>query len=149
MADEPLNGLRFAADLARVREDLEHAAQPHQPLEHQSAAAAGFLTVITELTDGTEPTTAVARALAVYIDIDGRQNEHQAAAEKQRLQDEQDLEAEEAITRKVECPYCGAAPGAKCRGTGASGGLRKKSHADRHRLARGLTDSPSTGPQQP
>lgn len=55
MTDEPFNALRFAADLASVRADLEHAAQPYQPIEHQDAAAAGFLTVIRELTAGTDP----------------------------------------------------------------------------------------------
>ncbi|WP_228916864.1 hypothetical protein [Streptomyces sp. DH20] len=141
MTDASFNALRFAADLARVRADLEHAAQPYQPIEHQSAAAAGFLTVIRELTAGTEPTAAVARAIDVYIGIETRQKEHEEATDARRRQDEQELEAEEEITRKVECPFCGAAAGMRCRGTGASGGLRKKSHADRYRLARGLNDA--------
>jgi hypothetical protein len=139
MTDEPLNALRFAADLARVRADLEHAAQPYQPIENQNAAAAGFLVVIRELTGGTDPTTAVARAVNAYLDVETRQKEHHEATEARRRQEEKDLEAEEEITRKVECPFCGVAAGLKCRGTGASGGLKKKSHADRYRLARGLT----------
>lgn len=73
MTDEPFNSLRFAADLASVRADLEHAAQPYQPIEHQDAAAAGFLTVIRELTAGTDPTTAVARAMDAYTGIRTRQ----------------------------------------------------------------------------
>ncbi|MET9815312.1 hypothetical protein [Streptomyces sp. NPDC006355] len=141
MTDEPINALRFADDLARVRADLEHAAQPYQPIEHQDAAAAGFLTVIRELTAGTDPTTAVARALDAYTGVRTRQKEHEEATEARRRQEEQDLEAEEEITRKVECPFCGAAAGMRCRGTGASGGLKKKSHADRYRLARGLNDA--------
>ncbi|MEU0459192.1 hypothetical protein ABZ322_41010 [Streptomyces sp. NPDC006129] len=141
MTDEPFNALRFADNLAWVRAELEHAAQPYQPIEHQDAAAAGFLTVIRELTAGTDPTAAVARALEAYTGVRTRQKEHEEATEARRRQDEQDLEAEEAITRKVECPFCGAAAGMKCRGTGASGGLKKKSHADRYRLARGLNDA--------
>ena len=139
MTDEPFNALRFAADLARVRASLEHAAQPYQPIENQNAAAAGFLIVIRELTGGTDPTTAVARAVNAYMDVENRQKEHHEATEARRRQEENDLEAEEEITRKVECPYCGVAPGLRCRGTGASGGRKKKSHADRYRLARGLT----------
>jgi transcription elongation factor Elf1 len=141
MTDEPLNALRFAADLARVRADLEHAAQPYQPIEHQDAAAAGFLTVIQELTAGTDSTTAVARALDAYTAVRTRQKEHEEATDARRRQEEQDLKAEEEITRKVECPFCGSAAGMRCRGTGASGGLKKKSHSDRYRLARGLNDA--------
>lgn len=140
MTDEPFNALRFHADLRRVEAALEHAALPY-PIEHQSAAAAGFLTVIRELTAGTESTAAVARALDVYIDIDTRQKEHQEATEDRRRHEEKELEAEEEITRKVECPTCGVAASLKCRGMGASGGLKKKSHAARYRLARGLNDT--------
>ena len=107
MTDEPFNALRFAADLARVRASLEHAAQPYQPIENQHAAAAGFLIVIRELTGGTDPTTAVARAVNAYMDVENRQKEHHEATEARRRQEENDLEAEEEITRKVECPYCG------------------------------------------
>lgn len=138
MTDEPVNALRFAAQLARVQADLEHAAQPYQPIEHQSAAAAGFLIVIRELTNGTDPTTAVARALDVYSNIDTRQRAHLEATEARRREDEKELEAEEEITRKVHCPTCGSEAGLKCRGTGASGGLKKKSHVARFRLARSL-----------
>jgi hypothetical protein len=141
MTDEPFNALRFAADLASVRADLEHAAQPYQPIEHQDAAAAGFLTVIRELTAGTNPTTAVARAMDAYTGIRTRQKEHAEATEARRRQEEKDLEAEEETTRKSECPTCGVTAGLKCRGTGASGGLKKKSHAARYRLARGLDDA--------
>lgn len=145
MTDEPFNSLRFAADLASVRADPEHAAQPYQPIEHQDAAAAGFLTVIRELTAGTDPTTAVARAMDAYTGIRTRQKEHEEATEERRRQEEKDLEAEEEITRKVECPTCGMAIGLKCRGTGASGGLKKKSHVARYRLARGLDDTTGQG----
>lgn len=148
MTDAPVDALRFAAQLARVQADLEHAAQPYQPLENQSAAAAGFLTVIRELTNGTDPTTAVARALNVYSDLDTRQKAHLDAVEARRLEDEKELEAEEEITRKVVCPTCGSEAGLKCRGTGASGGLKKKSHRDRYRLARGLQDTQQEHPRQ-
>lgn len=141
MTDESFNVLRFHADLSRMQTELEDASNPYLPIEHQDASAAGFLTVIRELTTGTEATAAVARAMDVYNDISKRQKEHEEAAENRRRRDEQDLEAEEQVTRKVECPFCGVAPGLKCRGTGASGGLKKKSHADRYRLARSLTDT--------
>jgi len=146
MTDESFNALRFAAELASVRADLEHAAQEYQPIEHQDAAAAGFLTVIQELTAGTEPTTAVARAVAAYTNVKTRQQEQEKATDARRRQEEEELAAEEEITRKAECPTCGSAAGLKCRGTGASGGLKKKSHAARFRLARGLNDAP--GPAQ-
>ncbi|MFD4343428.1 hypothetical protein ACFWQ6_00850 [Streptomyces coelicoflavus] len=144
MTEPSTNGLQFAHDLARLREHLEHAGNEYLPIEHQSAAAAGFLKVINELTAGTDPTAAVARAMASYFRVDEAQRAHTAAVEARRQREEQDLEAEEETTRKVECPDCGATAGLRCKGTGASGGLKKKSHRARFRLARQLTDQKGT-----
>jgi len=145
MTDAPVNPLRFAADLAYLKEDLAHAAQSYQPIEHQDPASLGFLTVIQELTSGTDPTLAVAKAMEAYNDLKRQKREHEEAVEGRRRQDEQALAAEEEITRKVACPTCGSEAGMKCRGTGASGGLKKKSHADRYRLARGLAEGTARG----
>ncbi|MGW3383499.1 zinc finger domain-containing protein [Streptomyces albogriseolus] len=63
--------------------------------------------------------------------MDTRQKEHHEAVEDRRRREEKELEAEEEISRKVECPTCGSAATLKCRVTGASRGLRKKSHTAR------------------
>ncbi len=140
VTEQPFNALQFARDLERLRADLEHEANPYMPIEHQSAASAALLIVINELTAGTDHTTAVSRATAAYKDIRGRQREHEHSTRAQQERDEAELAAEEAVTQKVACPYCGAEVGLRCVGTGRSGGIRKKSHADRFRLARGLND---------
>ncbi|MFE2262558.1 zinc finger domain-containing protein [Streptomyces griseosporeus] len=140
MTQEPFNALQFARDLEKLRADLEHAANEYMPIEHQSASAAGFLIVINELTAGTDPTTAVARAMAAYNRVRTEQQDHERATREQQERDEAELAAEEEITRKVACPYCDAQAGLSCVGTGRSGGIRKKSHADRIRLARRLND---------
>ncbi|MFC8520796.1 hypothetical protein [Streptomyces sp. NPDC057257] len=140
MPEEPLNVLQFANDLAGFRADLEHAANEYLPIEHQDPAAAALLVVINALTANTEPTTAVARAMTTYNRIRGQQKEHEHAVEAQRKREAAELAVEEEITRKVACPTCGAEAGLSCVGTGRSGGLRKKSHADRVRLARSLNE---------
>ncbi|MFD6790783.1 hypothetical protein [Streptomyces anthocyanicus] len=145
MTDAPVNSLRFAADLACLKADLAHAAQEHQPIEHQDPAALGFLTVIDELTSGTDPTIAVAKAMEAYSGLKCRPRENEEATDARRRQEDQDLAAAEEITRKVVCPTCGSEARMRCRGTGASGGLKKKSHADRYRLARGLGPDGSKG----
>ncbi|MFD4258216.1 hypothetical protein ACFWR9_11445 [Streptomyces sp. NPDC058534] len=144
MTEPPTNALQFHRDLARLQEQLEHAGNEYLPIEHQSPAAAGFLKVINELTAGADPTAAVARAMDCYFRVDEAQRAHAAATEARRQREEQDLESEEEITRKVECPGCGAAAGLRCKGTGASGGLKKKSHRVRFRLARQLNDQKGT-----
>lgn len=148
VSQQPFNALQFARDLANVRAHLEHASSPDHPIEHQDPSAAGFLTVINELTAGTDPTTAVARAIESYKIVDQRKREHGEAEEVRRRREEAELDAEEEVTRKVECPTCGAVAGMKCRGIGASGGLKKKSHRDRFRLARQLTDTRGTSHDQ-
>jgi hypothetical protein len=138
--EEPFNALQFANDLAHFRALLEHAANEYHPIEHQDPAAAALLVVINELTANTDPTTAVARAMTTYNRVRGDQREHEHAVDAQRKQEAAELAAEEEITRKVACPTCGAEAGLSCVGTGRSGGIRKKSHADRVRLARGLNE---------
>ncbi|MFJ1653499.1 hypothetical protein ACIOC2_19340 [Streptomyces sp. NPDC088337] len=135
-----MNMLKFARDLACLQDDLVHAANEYVPIEHQDPAAVGFLTVINELTAGTDPTTAVARAMAVYNRVREQQRDHDHAVRAQQEREAAELAAEEEITRKVACPFCGAEAGLSCVGTGRSGGLRRKSHADRMRLARSLND---------
>lgn len=140
MTQEPFNALQFAHDLARLRENLAHAANEYLPIDHQDAAAVGFLVVINELTAGTDPTTAVARAMAAHNRVEGKRREHEHAVRAQQEREEMELAAEEEITRKVACPYCGAEASLSCVGTGRGGGIRKKSHADRIRLARQLNE---------
>ncbi|MDX3026734.1 zinc finger domain-containing protein [Streptomyces scabiei] len=146
MTQEPFNALQFARDLANLRADLDHAANEYIPIEHQSAAAAGFLIVINELTAGTNSTTAVERAMTAYNRVRSQQQEQEREARERQERTEAELEAEEQITRKVACPYCGAEASLSCVGTGRSGGIRKKSHADRIRLARGLNDGKTEVP---
>ncbi|MBQ1096318.1 hypothetical protein KBY55_09500 [Streptomyces sp. b94] len=145
MTDAPVNPFRFADDIARLKADLEHAANEYHPIEHQDPAALGFLTVIHELTSGTDPVIAVSKAMGAYNGLKGRKREHEEAVETRRRQEDQELAAEEEITRKVACTTCGSEAGMRCRGMGASGGLKKKSHADRYRLARSLGPGDSKG----
>ncbi|WP_432169074.1 zinc finger domain-containing protein [Streptomyces sp. 1222.5] len=140
MTEESFNALKFARDLAGLQADLEDATNEWVPVDQQNPAASGLLTVINELTAGTEPTTAVARAVDAYNTVRRRMREHENATDARRRQEQEELEAEEAITRKVQCPFCGVEAGLKCRGTGASGGLKNRSHRDRFRLARQLND---------
>jgi hypothetical protein len=143
-----LNALQFANDLAHFRAHLEHAANEYHPIEHQDPAAAALLVVINELTANTDPTTAVARAMTTYNRVRGQQREHEDSLDSQRKLQAAELAAEEEITRKVACPTCGAEASLSCVGTGRSGGIRKKSHADRIRLARSLNEGAApTAPQ--
>ncbi|MEU3899755.1 hypothetical protein [Streptomyces sp. NPDC045251] len=144
MTQEPTNPLKFARDLAQLQQHLGHAANPYLPIEHQDPAAAGFLVVINDLTAGTAPTAAVARAMEMYNRVSGQQREHEKAVQARKEREEAELAAEEEITRKVACPTCGAEAGLSCVGTGRGGGIRKKSHADRNRIARSLLDGHTT-----
>ncbi|MFF0139688.1 hypothetical protein ACFYRN_24945 [Streptomyces sp. NPDC005227] len=132
--------LQFARDLEGLRENLDHASNEYMPIEHRDPAARGFLVVINELTAGTEPTVAVARAMAAYDRIRAERKEYDRSVNAQKEQRDAELAAEEEITRKVACPTCGAEAGLSCVGTGRSGGYRRKSHVDRVRLARSLND---------
>ncbi|MFD7793619.1 hypothetical protein [Streptomyces sp. NPDC059759] len=132
--------LQFAKDLEGLLENLDHASNEYVPIEHRDPAARGFLVVINELTAGTEPTVAVARAMAAYNQVRGERKDYDRSAIAQKEQRDAEVAAEEEITRKVACPTCGAEAGLSCVGTGRSGGYRRKSHADRARLARSLND---------
>lgn len=140
MPEEPVNPLQFARDVARLRERLEPWTCEYLPIEEQSASKTGFLVLLNELTNGTEPVTAVVKAMRAHDRVYENKHDHFEAVGKQRMSEAAELAAEEEITRKVECPYCGVSAGMKCRGTGASGGLKNKSHRDRYRLARSLND---------
>lgn len=140
MTDTPFNALTFAADLEQLKASLDHSCHEYLPIEQRDPASLGFLTVISELTAGTDPTAAVTKAMNAYRDLKDQRRKHDESVDARRRQDEQDLEVEEEITRKVECPHCGSAAGLKCVGKGASGGLRKKSHRPRYNLARSLND---------
>jgi hypothetical protein len=147
MTDTPVpdavNTLQFARDLARLEARLADAAGEWLPLEQQSPAAAGFLVLLHELTEGTDPVPAIAKAMRAHDRVYENKREHHEASEEQRRIIEEEVAAEEEVTKKVECPFCGASAGMNCRGTGAGGGLRKRSHRDRFRLARSLNDAPS------
>ncbi|MGW1961809.1 zinc finger domain-containing protein [Streptomyces sp. NPDC001935] len=132
--------LKFARDLEGLRFDLDQASNEYLPIEHRNPAALGLLIVINELTAGTEATAAVARAMTAYNRVRGEQKQHEKSVDEQKARQEAELAADEEITRKVACPTCGAEAGLGCVGTGRSGGYRKKSHADRFRLARSLND---------
>ncbi|MGP3737582.1 zinc finger domain-containing protein (plasmid) [Streptomyces sp. GDS52] len=101
--------------------------------------------MIHELASGTDSTIAVAKAMDAYNGLKGRKRENEEATERQRCQDDQYLAADEEITRKVSCPTCGSEARMKCRGTGVSGGLKKKSHTDRYQLTRSLGPDDSKG----
>lgn len=139
--EPPVNMLQFARDLARLEEVLVQASYSVGPNgEERSAKAASFLTLLRALTDGREPVRAIAEAIRVYHQV--RQEKTEIWASRAKLEKEryERLMSEEEITRKVECPYCGAAPQTSCRSTGPSRGARTESHTGRYRLARGLDD---------
>jgi hypothetical protein len=140
MTPAPFNALSFARDLALLRENLEHASNEFLPIEHQDPASAALLLLIDHLTSGADTTTAVVKATETYNRIRGQQRAHEKAVQAQRDQEAAQLEADEEISRRVACPTCGAEASLSCVGTGRSGGIRKKSHADRMRLARSLND---------
>ncbi|MFF1300240.1 MULTISPECIES: hypothetical protein [unclassified Streptomyces] len=85
---------------------------------------------------------AIAKAMFAHDRLYENKREHYESSEEQRRITEEEISAEEEVTKKVECPFCGALVGMNCRGTGAGGGLRKRSHRDRFRLARSLNDAP-------
>ncbi|SBT89393.1 hypothetical protein GA0115233_100940 [Streptomyces sp. DI166] len=137
----PINMLQFSRDLAHLEEVLTQAAYSIGPNGFErSAKAASYLTLLRALTDGAEPVPAIAEALRVYKEV--RQQKYEIWASRAELEKERHerLMAEEEITRKVECPYCGAAPQTSCRSVGSSRSVRTESHRGRYRLARGLDD---------
>lgn len=148
MTNEPVNMLQFARDLADLEEALSDAAVSLGPGgEERSAKAAGFLALLRALTDGREPIPSIAEAIRVYKET--RQHKWDTRAARAQLEREQRerLVAKEEVTRKVECPYCGAAPQTSCRSTGPSRAVRTESHTGRYRLARGLNDKVWKGEQ--
>jgi hypothetical protein len=93
-----------------------------------------------ELERGTEPLEAIIAMLEAWREArddadraDRDRDERGRAAYWEHV-------AEEEISRKAECPHCGACPGAACRTTGEVRHMRSWSHRSRFRLARSLND---------
>ncbi|MFJ4365087.1 hypothetical protein ACIP4S_13140 [Streptomyces chartreusis] len=143
MTQEPINTLQFARDLSRLEDHLRWLSSGggNGERDESSALADALLTLIEQLTNGREATPAIAAAIRVLDDkrtenrdrFESRQAALQAYSERRR--------AEEEVTQKVECPYCGAGPSDTCRSTGSNGAYaRSESHKARFRLARSLND---------
>jgi hypothetical protein len=136
--------LAFAGDLAGLRRELERSIYGDASCCEYHAdgepLAAAFLVLLDELERGTEPVAAIVTTLAAWHEAHeggerariARRERGQAAYEKAR--------ADEEITRKAECPHCGAEPGTACRTVGEVRHMRSWSHRSRFRLARSLND---------
>lgn len=123
--------------------DLEHAAYAYGLNgEERSAKATAFLALLRALTNGQEPVPAIAEAIRVYNAITDAKLEDRETREKLARASRERAAADEEITRKVECPYCGAAPQTSYRVMSPNRAVRTCSHADRYRLARSLNDAP-------
>ena len=137
----PAETLAFARQLAEFEEHLDwfgRTATIFGPDGEESDLAAWCRSVITDLTAGTDPVTAIANAIAAWRTAEqerSRQQDKHAAAMQA---DYERRMAEEGISLKVQCPFCGEPPGSSCRTTGGARVRRTDSHRDRWRLARGL-----------
>lgn len=144
MSEEPaVNMLQFARDLGRLEEHLEWARRGQGDGRSGDVAteiATSFLALLRALTNGIEPVPAIAEAIRV---LDEARSHSRTLWETQNARTQEHRErmwAEEEITQKVECPHCGAAPGASCRTTGPARQVKTESHRGRYRLARSLND---------
>ncbi|MER5213678.1 hypothetical protein ABT063_24680 [Streptomyces sp. NPDC002838] len=140
MADRSINVLAFGRELARFEGHLEYVrSHADERWEPAAEICAAFLALLRALSDGSEPVAAIAEAIRVHDE-----HVHKSALVRERhfarsREESERRMAEEEVSRKVECPFCGAAAGSSCRTTGAASSARS-SHRDRFRLARSLND---------
>ncbi|WAZ20188.1 hypothetical protein STRCI_001287 [Streptomyces cinnabarinus] len=110
--------------------------------------AAALQALLQGLTDGLDSIAAITDAMRAH---DERVERNRAADEVRmdRWREAQERKmAEEEVTRKVECPYCGASPGTSCRTAPPARAVRTGSHRDRCRLARGLNEGAAEPPDR-
>lgn len=138
-----MNMLQFARDLGRLEDHLEWARSARGDGQYGDAAAeiaTSFLALLRALTNGTEPVPAIAEAIRVLDETRIESRTLWTADNARAQQHRERMHAEEEITRKVECPHCGAAPDTTCRTTGPNRQVKTESHRSRYRLARHLND---------
>ena len=135
--------LGFARDLADLRSYLDwlhnyedRSQEPYGP------AVTALEALLQALEAGHGSVDSIRYALIAWREADKRQRDSEEKRRGWREADSERLAAEEAITRQVECPYCGSQPGASCRSTGESRQVQAYSHRGRFRLARSLNDGP-------
>lgn len=145
MTDQPINPLTLARDLGKFRDHLAWVKDcgPYSYDDPGSEVAEAFLVLLDALAAGQEQLIAIATAIRAHDEATSRNQERRQVARQREAEDYQRRMAEEEITRKVECPYCGAAPQASCRTVGPTRSVRTDSHRDRYRLARRLNEEPS------
>jgi hypothetical protein len=102
------------------------------------AMAAGWLALLMAVEAGTEWYAAVRQSLAAWEAAkEAGQWEHEQFLAKRKAEYAETMRRHELAVR-VECPYCGAQPGAVCRTAGPNGKAHTKGsgdHKDRYRAA--------------
>lgn len=146
----PVDVFAFSRDLAALRAELDwlhghedHDQTPYGPAVHALEA------ILDALEAGHDRVESTSHAITVWRAAHKTRADQQKHDQEQRAADYARRMAEEETTRKVECPYCGAHPGASCRTTGALQTVRTDSHRDRYRHARNLHDTSRADPNQP
>jgi hypothetical protein len=135
--------IAFADDLAALRQHLEGSSYGDASCEYHADGeplATAFLVLLDELERGTEPVAAIITTLAAWHDARSDAERKGHARRERGYAAWQEARAEEEITRKAQCPDCGAIPGVACRTTGEARHVRSWSHRSRFRLARSLND---------
>lgn len=132
--------MAFADDLAALRHTLGMCGEKWGNPIGIDAEADAFLALLDALEEGREPIDAVITAVRVWRETRGREDEAGEAARRRQQAAYEETMRQEEISRKVECPACGAVPGKSCRTTGEFRNVRTHSHRDRWRLARSLND---------
>lgn len=85
----------------------------------------------------------LAEAMALYKDLDAQRDRDSETARRKRDEEYAEQLRRHEIALTVECPFCGAVPGAGCRTAGPSGLSHSKGstdHMDRYRKAKHLLD---------
>ncbi|MGI5286612.1 zinc finger domain-containing protein [Nonomuraea polychroma] len=129
------NPLAVAQEIASFVYHLECMASQD---DYVGVTASSLHTLIKALQQGRDALTATVDAMRVFDEKHAEIRRSWDVQAQKRDAAHQRLMAEEEITRKVECPYCGAVPQLGCRTVGPRRALRAESHRDRYRLARGL-----------
>jgi len=147
MSNDVQSTLWIARRLARFEEHLAQTSWRGLEFDEYgrfggdaAALAVWCQKVLDCLGEGFSSDEAILNALDAWQAIRDEVAERDRERDTARARKEAQRETDEAITRKVECPYCGAQPGDVCRTVGLARNSKLDSHRDRYRLARSLND---------
>lgn len=130
--------LTFSAEISDLTAYLACLDSYETRDSHVRVLTAIIRTAMEAALDEQPPAEVISTMLREWRDAQARQ-EHAAVDEQARYAaDAEASQREEDITRKVECPACGANPGRPCRTTGDARTRRSLSHRARWRAARHL-----------